>query len=113
MPRKEFSRKTRAQAFERCGGHCEGCGAKLKVGEAEYDHTLPDALGGDNSLENCTVFCSVCHKPKTKQDIQRIRKADRVRDKHTNAVKPSSRPLPGGKKSKWKRKMNGEVVRRD
>lgn len=113
MPRKEFSRKTRAQAFERCGGLCEKCQAKLKVGEPEYDHILPAELGGEADLANCQVLCKACHREKTTKDVRGIRKADRVRDKHTNAVKPSSRPLPGGKKSKWKRKMNGEVVRRD
>ncbi len=113
MARNEFSRKVRAAVFARADGKCETCGAKLKVGEGEIDHILPCALGGDNSIENAELKCKACHREKTTKDVRGIRKADRVRDKHTNAVKPSSRPLPGGKKSKWKRKMNGEVVRRD
>ena len=100
--RMEFSRKTKAQAFERCGGNCEGCGARLKTGEAEYDHTIPCALGGDNSLSNCQVLCIPCHRGengKTANDIRVIRKADRSRDKQNGAIQPKS-PLAGRKSPK-------------
>jgi hypothetical protein len=65
----------------------------LKPGEAECDHILPDALGGEPTLANCMVLCRQCHRGpggKTAQDIAKIRKADRARDKHSGAVKPSS-----------------------
>lgn len=91
MSRKEFSRKTRVQAFARCGGRCEKCSAHLKVGEGEYDHVLPAELGGDASLENCQVICRACHKAKTAGDIRAIRKSDRMRDKHTGAFKRAPR----------------------
>lgn len=114
MSRREFPRKVRAEVFLRAGGRCESqeCGAKLKTGEGHYDHILPDALGGEPTADNCQLLCKVCHGAKTKEDVGRIRKADRQRDKHTGAHKGSSNPLPGSRASKWKRKMNGEVVRR-
>lgn len=112
MNRREFTRKTRAQAFERAAGCCECCSGKLKVGEAEYDHILPNELEGDNSLDNCQVLCRVCHRAKTTKDIQGIRKADRVRDNFSGAKKRKGRPLPGSKDSAWKRKLDGTVVRR-
>ena len=83
--RQNFSRKVKAQAILRANGCCEACGGKLKVGEAEVDHVLPDALGGEPVLENARVLCRVCHVGKTGDDIRRIRKADRQRDKHTGA----------------------------
>lgn len=105
--REEFPRKIRAQAFERAGGCCEKCGAKLKVGEGEVDHVLPCALGGEPTLENAEVLCRVCHREKTNGDIARIRKADRQRDKFTGAKKPKRPWHPTLRK-----RMNGEVVPR-
>lgn len=91
MSRREFSRKTRAQAFTRCGGRCEKCSAHLKVGEGEYDHILEAALGGDNSLDNCQVLCVPCHREKTRTGVRAIRKSDRMRDKHSGAFKRTRR----------------------
>lgn len=94
MNRLEFTRKIKAAAALRSAGRCEKCSANLKAGEAEYDHILPAALGGDNSLQNCQVLCTPCHRGsdgKTSQDIRRIRKADRQRDKANGAIRPSSK----------------------
>jgi 5-methylcytosine-specific restriction enzyme A len=93
MARREFSRKTRAQAFERAKGFCEGtgCGARLKPGEAQFDHILPAELGGEPALTNCQVLCHPCHKAKTADDIRRIRKGDRQRDRETGAMPKSPR----------------------
>ena len=112
MPRAEFSRTTNATVFLRANGKCEGCGARLKVGESEYDHVLPCALGGTNEPENCKLLCKVCHGAKSGDDVRRIRKSDRQRDKHNGAWKATSRPIPGSKRSGWKKLMNGKVVRR-
>jgi 5-methylcytosine-specific restriction enzyme A len=97
MSRKEFTRKTMEAAFARCGGQCQGCGAKLFPGKYAYDHILPDQLGGEPTLENCQVLCTNCHSAKTfKTDIPKIRKSDRQRDKHIGAFKRSPRPLGKG-----------------
>lgn len=89
MARREFSRKVRRQAIERANGHCENksCGAALKPGEAEVDHVLPCELGGEPTLANAQTLCRVCHRAKTAQDVRRIRKSDRQRDKHTGAIR--------------------------
>lgn len=109
--RREFSRKVRAQVFARANGCCEGCGARLKVGEGEVDHILPCELGGEPALDNARLLCRPCHAAKTGDDIRRIRKADRQRDKHTGAyVRP--RPMPHGRYSPTKRTMDGRVVDR-
>ena len=87
MPRKEFTKKTRLQAWERCGGFCENkeCGAKLTVGKFQYDHIVADAFGGDNGLDNCSVLCNACHTAKTKTDNWEAKKADRVKARHLGA----------------------------
>ena len=101
MPRKEFSRKTKAFIIERAQGRCEGCQAALKIGEGDCDHILPADLGGDNKPANGQWLCKVCHKAKTKVDTRGIRKANRKRDKATGAIQPKgkipARPKPGKK----------------
>lgn len=114
MTRSNFQTKVKVAAFERCNGFCEGenCGAKLTVGKFHYDHRIPDGLGGEPTLENCQVLCVICHGEKTgKQDVPQIAKAKRRHAKHVGAYK-SRNTIPGSKASGWKKKMNGEVVRR-
>lgn len=88
MKRVEFDKKTRAEAFRRCGGKCESCQMKLKAGEGEYDHIIPYALSEDSTLSNCQVLCVPCHRgvgAKTSDDIKAISKAKRNWLKHTGA----------------------------
>ena len=76
----EFSGKVRSLAFKRCEGKCEKCGAKLKVGEGEYDHIIPLALTGESTLDNCQVLCRPCHRDpgaKTAEDVKAIAKSKR------------------------------------
>jgi hypothetical protein len=111
--RREFSRKTKAARFEHCKGLCERCGAKLRPGRFHYDHVKPTGwLAGDASFENCECICAPCHREKTGVEAAAKAKGDRLRDKAIGALK-SRNPLPGGRQSPWKRKMDGTVVRRD
>lgn len=83
MSRVEFSKKQRIAIWTRAAGHCEGCAAKLKVGEGEYDHVIPFALTRDTSVENGQLLCKVCHSGKThKTDRPTISKAERIAAKH-------------------------------
>lgn len=86
--RREFPLSVRKAAFARCCKNgtmpgmpqCESCGIELKPGNIEYEHIVPDGLGGEPTLENCGVWCrSSCSKTKThEQDNPRMAKADRV-----------------------------------
>jgi len=88
MSRTEFPKRIRVAAFERSEGRCEACTARI-VGTPQYDHILPDALGGEATLQNCAVLCRACHAVKTgTQDVPRIAKAVRVRDKRIGARRP-------------------------
>jgi 5-methylcytosine-specific restriction protein A len=90
--RREFSRAVRREVLARANGKCEGpeCGAFLKIHEGEYDHILPNELGGEPTVENCRLLCRVCHRIKTKADLGCIRKGARMRDKH-DGTWPKSR----------------------
>ena len=98
MTRTEFNRKTRRQAIDRAKGACQKCGAILKPGEAEVDHIIPSEMGGEATVANAQVLCSVCHRAKTTQDVRRIRKSDRARDKSSGAIK-SKHSIPSPPKA--------------
>lgn len=111
--RLEFPQKVKAQAFVRAAGKCEGpnCGARLTLGKVEYDHDLACDLGGDNSLENCVVLCTPCHKAKTAtHDMPLISKGRRIRKREIGIKKRST--FACSKDSKFKKRMDGTVVLR-
>ena len=121
--RTEFTAATKRAAWDRSGGRCEHCdrnlqgrrsiagwcGKKLFPGDIFYDHVIPDALGGDNSLKNCQVLCRAHHDPKTHtEDVPRIAKMKRQQDKDRGIRKPKSRLS----NPRFKQKVSGEVVDR-
>jgi 5-methylcytosine-specific restriction endonuclease McrA len=120
--RNEFSRLTRRLAWARANGQCEGqilapgygvrrCNFPIDLGGFEYDHIIPDWMGGDNSVDNCRLLCTKCHEEKTASDAGAIAKVKRIRDKRSKAL-TSRRPMPFGRRSKLKKKISGEIVQR-
>lgn len=94
MTRREFPAKVKVAAFERAKKRCENCTAPLFPGKFTYDHRIPDALGGEPTLENCQVICSACDGEKTYQfDIPAIAKNKRIRMAVAGAKPKSKRPL--------------------
>lgn len=102
MARLEFSRKTRQIALKRAGHKCEAvgplfgfepgqrCNCSLSLG-VQFDHAVPDALGGDNSLDNALAICVQCHKFKTRNDVKQIAKSNRQRDKSSGVIRPTGK----------------------
>jgi 5-methylcytosine-specific restriction protein A len=107
--RRDFPNKVKLAAWDRCGGNCESCGMKIIAG-AQYDHVLPDWLGGEPTLENCECLCSPCHRIKTKDDVARIARTKRQKNAAANIKKKST--MPGSKNSPWKKTLDGRTVRR-
>jgi len=103
--RKEFDKETKKVALARSGGRCEcmvnrdgemiRCNAVLIPSRVEYDHLIPDALGGEPTLENCVAACILCHAEKTKQDVRQIAKAKRLENREANVQRKTDRPLEG------------------
>jgi hypothetical protein len=117
MSRDEFPVSVRKAAYARAGGICEcGCGQPFTDHPKErphYDHDLPDFLGGVNDLENCKVLRVCCHQVKTYgKDMGMIKKVRRGQKDRAN-LKAIKAAIPGSRGSKFKKKINGEVVRRD
>lgn len=107
--------RVKARIVLRQNGICAcGCGVKLGLaGERiEFDHTLALILGGENSEANLRALRSPCHRAKTREDVAQKSIEARKRNKHLGLTTPKSK-LPGSRGSKWKRKVSGEVVRRE
>ena len=107
--RKSFSPKERLRLFDLHGGVCWLCDVVIdqKREAWEVEHTLALALGGDNSDDNLRPAHVRCHKAKTAADVGKTAKANRQRNKYLGA-RTSRWP-----KSPYRRKVNGETVRRD
>ena len=122
MKRDEFDAAIRRAAWARANGRCEGmvmglfgdpvrCSAPIDIGNFHYDHIIPYWTCRDSSLSNCQLLCTVCHREKTKRDIQNIAKCKRIADKRIKARQPRGRPMPGTKRSGIRKRMSGRVER--
>lgn len=115
MPdRKRISTRERARLFALHNGICHLCGAKIDGTRERWEisHEIPLELGGADDDENRMPAHAKCHRAHTSEvDIPQIAKAKRVAAKHTGAYRSRS-PMPGGRASKWRKRMDGTVERR-
>ncbi len=113
MTRPRLTTRQRLHLFLRARGQCQGCGWRLTAGTRwEIDHVVPLALEGRNHADNLQVLCAACHGHKTRhRDLPAIAKARRIKARHLGAWR-SARPLPGGRRSAWKRLFDRTVMRR-
>lgn len=92
-------------------GRCGNCTARLGPSSpAEFDHIIALADGGENRENNLWPLCRPCHALKTgKEAAERAWVRDQQKKQYGVRKKAS---MPGSRDSKWKRKMDGTVVRR-
>jgi len=99
--------------FTKHGGVCHICGGKINVGEGwDVEHVIPFAMGGEDSESNWAPAHRNCHRTKTTNDVGKIAKAKRSEARHIGA-NVSRSPLPFGKRSPFKRKLDGTIVLRE
>jgi len=112
--RKSISTRERVRLFTMHGGTCHICSGRIKVGEAwDVEHVVPLALGGADDDGNRHSAHIACHRLKTKGDVSDMARAKRREAQHLGARAPSRHPLPFGRNSKFRKKINGEVVARE
>ena len=63
--------KLRMKVLLRDNYVCQQC----KAHASEVDHIIPVALTGSDELSNLQALCSKCHKKKTSEDVNKIKKA--------------------------------------
>ena len=102
--------KGKAQMALDQGGKCGcGCGQKLQPGKIITEHTIPLAIGQKRKPD--ALWTKQCAAKKTKKDCKEIAKVNRLTGKTGNRRKKKiqSRGFP----KNLKRKINGEVEKRD
>lgn len=124
--RTEFPQSVRKKAFARCCQRCdvegvenkpgipqcEGCGNELRAGGIIYEHVQADGLGGEPTLENCKVHCTVCADVKTyTEDNPRMAKADRALKKSFGLMPTKRQKINSGgfAKAEGQRRASGAV----
>ena len=114
--RNRLTDHQRAQIFLDREGKCHVCERKLRSGDRwQLDHIIALEVGGTDAPDNLAPCCDWCHKGKTAEDHKKAAKGRAISVAHI--IPPSQRqkkgrPIPGSKRSGFKKKMNGEVVRR-
>ncbi|CAK8718940.1 MAG: HNH endonuclease [Candidatus Electronema aureum] len=62
--RKRISEEVRIAVWRRDQGQCAKCGSRLNL---EYDHIIPVAEGGSNTVRNIELLCEKCNRAKGKK----------------------------------------------
>jgi hypothetical protein len=94
----------------RCG--IKECRAEIRAGDRWIcDHVIALINGGANRESNLQPLCHLCARRKDISDVSEKSRSARIRAAHFGQ-RQNSRPLPCGKKSAFKRKIGGEIVRR-
>lgn len=123
--RKRLTDKQRLELLIANGGKCCICGRPI-VGYREAwddygldeipfvdEHVEPLWRNGTNDLSNRGPAHVKCAREKTASEATDRAKTRSVAEKHFGAHRPKTRPMPGSRRSPWKRKMDGTLVRRD
>jgi len=110
--RGNLSQRRKLAIWEREKGRCMECLTKLVTGGFIFEHVRALELGGEDTDQNIRLTCKPCATTKTKVDHSTAAKAKRQKANHLG-LKLSKTPLPAGKNSKWKKKLNGQLVLRN
>jgi 5-methylcytosine-specific restriction enzyme A len=104
--------RVKVRTFDKHGGKCAVCTLPI-VGKLRpaYDHIVALINGGQHRERNLQLLCVPCHEIKTCADVAEKSRVYRKRVKHLGIKKPSK--FAGSRDSKWKKKLNGEVVLRN
>lgn len=112
MTRRHISTTERTRIWERFNRTCQMCFRPTDFGGVDFDHHIPLAIGGDDTEANLRPLCRPCHRLKTAGDVTDIARAKSREASHRGLRAPSRNPLPGSRNSRFKKKMNGQVVLR-
>jgi hypothetical protein len=59
--RRRLTREERYEVWQRDGGRCVNCGTTFDL---TYDHVIPFSKGGECSVSNMQLLCSLCNQKK-------------------------------------------------
>ena len=115
--RKPLTRKQFAQLYLAQDGKCPRCFRKLgREGAQEVEiideHLQPLWALGSNELSNRELWCKECSAVKTGSEATQRADERRIRDKFIGALKPKGNPIPGSRRSPWKKTLDGRTIKR-
>lgn len=114
MTRRRLTSLQRVRIFDAHHGVCHICQRRIQVGEAwQLDHRQPLWQAGGDAPENLSPAHVVCHAGKTGQEHHLRAKGDRIRARHIGVKKTPQHIWGYGRADKFKRKLDGTVVRRN
>ena len=92
--------------------HLNKCRIDPIRSEWRADHIRRHAEGGLETADNLWPICKVCdQKEKAPDDAREVAKGKRVHDQ-TYGIKVARNPMPGSRRSKYKKHMDGRVSER-
>jgi len=104
--------RVRARVFDRCGGTCHISRRSIRPGERwDCDHIVALVNGGEHRERNLAPVLHVYHRQKTAEDVNLKSRIYRKRLYHLG-IKRKGRSLVGNKNSKWKKLLDGRVIKR-
>ncbi|WP_373696708.1 HNH endonuclease [Microvirga yunnanensis] len=112
--RARLSPRVRLAVWERARGVCVLCNRRIDGVRERWiiEHIRALELGGRDAPDNMGPAHTTCAAAKTRDDHQHAAKAKRQKIRHLGADR-SKHPLPCGRQSRWKRKINGTIVPRE
>ena len=119
--RRRLSRIEFAELMLAQEGHCPACGEKLKADQIIDEHLVALDHGGSNDLTNRALFCVGCAREKALDDLADSIRGRRIRGEigqkkgrelRRTGKGRQQRTFATNRDGRWKKKMNGRVVRR-
>ncbi len=105
--------RVRVRVLTAYGERCHWSGRPIRPGDTwELDHVIALINGGENRESNLAPILASEHPNKTRQDVKRKARDARVRKKHLGLSGPRW-PMPGSRKSKWKKPLHGPAFLRE
>jgi 5-methylcytosine-specific restriction enzyme A len=105
--------RVRLRVFKRYGGRCQcGCDRPIRPGEAwECEDTIAIINGGQRRESNLKPWLAEHHKNKTAQDVAEKSRVYRKAAAYAGIKLKKSRPIPGSKRSGFRKRIDGTVER--
>jgi hypothetical protein len=122
--RIEIPKAVKLEVFKRAGGpeavRCEGCGMLMGGKRFDYDHSHPEVFQTTPKGERPPIIADdvkllgyeCCHKDKSAREHKANCHSKRIIDDMAYVDEPRH-PLPFGRKSRLKKRMDGSVVDRE
>ena len=109
--RRRLTRLQRTRIHDAVNGVCCLCGTPIGAKRWIVEHLKPLWLGGADDETNMGPAHERCAIDKTVSEAPIKAKSDRVRANYLGIPK-TGRPMPGSRRSKFKKRMDGSVVLR-